>query len=307
MMNIGEFAALTGLTIRALRFYDEQGILTPAEVTPASRYRRYTAEQLPRAMKLAALRRADLPLPEVEQILDGQAVITDVIATQRIRLEDEHTRQLTKLSELEMLATFETQAAAASAAAAPVTVEERPLEPCHWVAHEFVFDEAAIARAQELGAEMLAGDGPRTLPENPDVTIVNALTADGNPPIGPSWVSLELGDNDTAPRVLTCWPVARSVPDGWTVPGSRTVTGQLEAGRELVARGPYAGLSVFEQMGQLPGVVAVLREAERRGLEVDLQSLRAIRPDLPMPSYEGPTDFEMAIPVSGPDGRTRRR
>ncbi len=307
MMNIGEFAALTGLTIRALRHYDEQGILTPAEVAPSSRYRRYTADQLPQAMKLAALRRADLPLPDVGRILDGQAEISDVIATERSRLQDEHTRKLAKLSDLEMLATLENQAATGSSTTTPVTVEERPLEPCHWVGLEFVFDEAAIARAQELAAEMLAGNSPRTPREDPEVALVKELTADGNPPIGPSWVSLELGDDDTAPRMLTCWPVAREVPDGWALPGARIVTGRIEAGRELVARGPYESLSVFEQMGQLPGVVAVLREAERLGLEVDLESLRAIRPDLATSSYEGPSDFELAVPTSRPDARTRQR
>ncbi len=158
-------------------------------------------------------------------ILDGHAEITDVIATQRSRLQDEHTRKLAKLSDLEMLITLEAQAAAGSGTATVVTVEERPLEPCHWVGLEFVFDEAAIARAQELAAEMLAGDSPRTPRDNPDGTLVKALTDDGNSPIGPSWVSLELGDDETAPRMLTCWPVARDIPNGWTVPGARIVTG----------------------------------------------------------------------------------
>lgn len=39
-MNIGEFAQLTGLSIKALRRYDEQGLLRPAVVDPWSRYRR---------------------------------------------------------------------------------------------------------------------------------------------------------------------------------------------------------------------------------------------------------------------------
>ncbi|MFD0488651.1 MerR family DNA-binding transcriptional regulator [Saccharopolyspora spinosporotrichia] len=33
-MNIGEFAQLTGLSIKALRRYDEQGLLRPAVVDP---------------------------------------------------------------------------------------------------------------------------------------------------------------------------------------------------------------------------------------------------------------------------------
>ena len=41
MMNIGEFAALTGLGVKALRHYDERGVLTPAAVDPVSGYRKY--------------------------------------------------------------------------------------------------------------------------------------------------------------------------------------------------------------------------------------------------------------------------
>lgn len=302
-MNIGEFAALTGLTVRALRHYDEQGILIPAEVDHSSRYRRYTAEQLPLAMKLAVLRRAELPLADVGQILDGEAEITDVIAAHRARLQAEHTRQLGQLADLERLATLEKQTATGPQDT-PVTVEERQTEPCYWVGVELILDEAFMARAREAAAEALAGADIRKR-ENPDVTVPRTLSAAGNPPVGPSWVSLDPGDEDTAPKVIICWPVAQQVPDDWTVPGSQTVTGRIEAGHELVARGPYESLSIFEQMGQLPGVVAVLREAERRGLEVDLGSLRAIRPD-PSLAYEGPTHFEIAVPLRRPDDRRQR-
>lgn len=57
-MNIGEFAQLTGLSIKALRRYDEQGLLRPAVVDPWSRYRRYSAPQLDTAVRLKEIGRA---------------------------------------------------------------------------------------------------------------------------------------------------------------------------------------------------------------------------------------------------------
>lgn len=40
MISIGEFALSTGLSVNALRFYDERGLLVPAEVDPHTGYRR---------------------------------------------------------------------------------------------------------------------------------------------------------------------------------------------------------------------------------------------------------------------------
>ncbi len=40
-MTIGEFAREAGLTAKALRLYDEMGLIEPAEVDPATGYRYY--------------------------------------------------------------------------------------------------------------------------------------------------------------------------------------------------------------------------------------------------------------------------
>lgn len=304
MMSIGEFAALTGLTVRALRHYDEEGILAPAEVDPGSRYRRYSAEQLPVAMKLAALRRADLPLADVDHILTREAEISDVIVAHRARLREELARQEGKLAELELLASLETEMATGSVGA-PLIVEERPVIPCDWAGVEMIFDEDFMARGQEMADQFAATGRLPDRGEDPAVTVPRALTAAGCPPEGRSWLTLELGDGDTPARMVMCWQVPRPVPDDWTVPGERTVTGRTAAGRELVARGGYESLSVWEQVGQSTGVVAVLREAERRGLEVDLRSLRLFHPEPRPAPDQDVTEFEIAIPLATPNGQRR--
>src|SRR5436305_1011524 len=48
-MQIGRFSRLTGLTVKALRHYDELGLLRPSAVDPDTGYRMYTAEQVERA------------------------------------------------------------------------------------------------------------------------------------------------------------------------------------------------------------------------------------------------------------------
>ncbi len=63
LLSIGAFARATRLTPKALRLYDELGLLPPALVDPASGYRFYDPAQLERAQLVAWLRRLGMPLP----------------------------------------------------------------------------------------------------------------------------------------------------------------------------------------------------------------------------------------------------
>lgn len=71
--TIGEFARRSGLTVKALRLYDEMGLLRPASVDPATGYRGYDADQVPRARLLARLRLAGVPLRDAAPMLDDDA------------------------------------------------------------------------------------------------------------------------------------------------------------------------------------------------------------------------------------------
>ena len=75
MMNIGEFAALTGLGVKALRHYDERGVLTPAAVDPVSGYRKYGEEQVRTGVVLKTLRDAGVSRRNFKQIV--QAALND--------------------------------------------------------------------------------------------------------------------------------------------------------------------------------------------------------------------------------------
>ncbi|HXZ85357.1 MAG TPA: MerR family transcriptional regulator, partial [Myxococcota bacterium] len=69
MIPIGRFAQLTGLTVRALRHYESQGLLLPARVDRDSGYRYYRPEQLPDALRVRLLRALEMPLPEVVAVM----------------------------------------------------------------------------------------------------------------------------------------------------------------------------------------------------------------------------------------------
>lgn len=89
MRGIGEVARATGLSVSALRFYDGAGVLVPAEVDPATGYRRYADDQLRAARLIAGLRRVGMPVAEIAQAVHD---LGDPDAVRR-RL-DEHRRRL---------------------------------------------------------------------------------------------------------------------------------------------------------------------------------------------------------------------
>jgi DNA-binding transcriptional MerR regulator/effector-binding domain-containing protein len=74
LMPIGEFAAATRLSQKALRLYGENGVLVPAWVDPDSGYRYYRADQLHTATLIALLRRAEMPLAEIRSFLREPSV-----------------------------------------------------------------------------------------------------------------------------------------------------------------------------------------------------------------------------------------
>jgi DNA-binding transcriptional MerR regulator len=95
LLTIGEFAGLTRLTTKALRVYDELGLLRPQQVDRASGYRYYSVEQAQAARLIGLLRATDLGLTEIARLL--AALETDPAqAVERLhghlrRLEAQHT------------------------------------------------------------------------------------------------------------------------------------------------------------------------------------------------------------------------
>lgn len=66
---IGEFARRSGLSVSALRFYDDRGLFRPVEVDRDSGYRFYAESQLEEAALIRDLRRLEVPLASVAAFL----------------------------------------------------------------------------------------------------------------------------------------------------------------------------------------------------------------------------------------------
>jgi DNA-binding transcriptional MerR regulator len=70
-LTIGAYAAATQLTAKALRLYDEQGLLRPSATDASTGYRYYRLEQVATGRLIRALREMNLPLAQIAQVLDA--------------------------------------------------------------------------------------------------------------------------------------------------------------------------------------------------------------------------------------------
>lgn len=88
LLPIGRFARACGLSIGALRHYDELGLLAPASVNPETGYRSYTRSQLGQARLIAHLRELEMPLPEIRAVLAAEPGVQKTVLEQhRSRME----------------------------------------------------------------------------------------------------------------------------------------------------------------------------------------------------------------------------
>lgn len=88
-LSIGRFSRLTGISIGALRHYDELDLIRPAEVDRFTGYRRYRRGQVDVGRAIARLRDLEVPLDEIREVLtiDDQVLQRRRVADHRSRIE----------------------------------------------------------------------------------------------------------------------------------------------------------------------------------------------------------------------------
>lgn len=82
MYRVGEFAALTGVSVRTLHHYDHLGLLPPSAYSEAG-YRLYSEQDLLRLQQILTLRYLGFPLKQIGALLDRPDF--DVVASIRIQ------------------------------------------------------------------------------------------------------------------------------------------------------------------------------------------------------------------------------
>jgi DNA-binding transcriptional MerR regulator len=104
-LTIGDFSRVTFLSVKTLRHYHRVGLLEPADVDPATGYRRYMTVQIPVAQVIRRFRDLGMPLDDIGSVLRApdQTTRSELIAAHLTRLEQtlaETQRAVSSLREL---------------------------------------------------------------------------------------------------------------------------------------------------------------------------------------------------------------
>lgn len=85
VVGIARLAEMTGTSLRALRYYEEIGLLRPFRT--ANRARLFTGHQCEMAAMIVLLRRLDVPVDEIRTVIDQASSDTDRAGRLRQTLE----------------------------------------------------------------------------------------------------------------------------------------------------------------------------------------------------------------------------
>lgn len=102
MFKIGEFSKLTQISIRMLRYYDETGLLKPAQIDRFTGYRFYSVDQIPILHRIIFLRDSGFQVSEIAVALknwDNDFILEELKNKQKeiqtlIRAEQEKTAKI---------------------------------------------------------------------------------------------------------------------------------------------------------------------------------------------------------------------
>ena len=89
MLKIGDFSKLARVTVKALRYYDELGLLKPVSVDQFTGYRYYSAAQLTQLYRIIAMKDMGLSLEEISRVLKDNVSIAHILDLLHIKQEEQ--------------------------------------------------------------------------------------------------------------------------------------------------------------------------------------------------------------------------
>jgi DNA-binding transcriptional MerR regulator len=93
LLSIGEFAAATQLSQKALRIYDEQRLLPPARIDTATGYRYYSSDQVQLGRLVRTLREMDLSLTDIAGVVAAKDGAETLLAGLAQEIEHRYARE----------------------------------------------------------------------------------------------------------------------------------------------------------------------------------------------------------------------
>ncbi len=153
-MKIKEAAALCGLTEKAIRLYEEKGLISPSMTEKNGRmFRDYDRETVSRLQTIAALRRAFFSMEQIAQILDHPENIPAVFTSYRAELQQKYADLKPLLQHAEEINAADLSSAAEVSAAITAPGEHGISEQALPTLHFRVWDEEMSRDEREIAYE----------------------------------------------------------------------------------------------------------------------------------------------------------
>lgn len=216
LVPIGRFSMMTRLSVKALRLYDENGLLPPAHVDPSSGYRYYDLGQANRAEAVRILRSVDMPLDEIHELLetDDPELVHKQLVVHWERLAERLAAQERTLAYLEALIRRKE-------GIMPYDVQVTEVTP------QLVAATKVHTNPSRIGDDIGAGFG----------TLMMALGREGLTPSGaPLIVYPDVIDEETDGDIEICVPVAAPISGDGDVYSRELEGGSMAT---TVHHGPY--------------------------------------------------------------------
>ena len=106
LLKISEIADFFGTTPKALRIYEQKGIIVPYKIDPESGYRYYSADQVKKLNLLIELQALGFSLKEIKKIMDGglkSQQFLDALNSKKIQWEQEKAKIQRKIEAIEQI------------------------------------------------------------------------------------------------------------------------------------------------------------------------------------------------------------
>jgi len=114
VFRIGDFSKLSLVSVKALRYYDELGLLKPERVDEFTGYRYYSASQLTRLNRILAMKDMGLSLEQIALLLDREPTpdqIRGMLRLKQVELHQQLVEGQARLTRIEAwLQAFEQEA-----------------------------------------------------------------------------------------------------------------------------------------------------------------------------------------------------
>lgn len=195
-MSIGRFSEATRLSVKALRLYDERGLLRPEHVDQTSGYRYYGPSQVAKARAIRLLRSADMSLDDIGSVLSSNPTRRDEMMRQHLERLEKNVR-----SQRQKLAAF-----------SDIAEGRKPLVP-YEISEKRVPTQHVASVTKEVSLETVA----QTIGEGFG-TIMGTIGGRGIGPAGaPFLVMLDVIDEEMTGSIQICIPVPGPFEDAGPV------------------------------------------------------------------------------------------